>query len=652
PSDFDGHGIHCAGDACAVSDNGIGVASPGFNCQIMALRAGYMSSSGVGYVDLGAAIPAVYYAIDKGAEAISMSFGGGPFPPFQTALEAAYNAGLILVAAAGNEHTSFISYPAGYNFVIAVAATTHGDYLADFSNYGDWITVCAPGVDVMSTTVGGGWGNMGGTSMATPITAGVAALVKSLKPDWDCVDVANWLFLTADNIDSQNPQYVGQMGGGRINAAQSVDLFVSVDSVWVENESGGSRLYFDQEGSLYVRYHKYFGNAYNVTLTMSSPNPRVTFSQATHTVGTLLEGESADNSSEPFILSVQNGGSAYEIIELEGHFSGDGFEFTQPLELLIGRGQILIIDADQNQNERTASYYETTLDNLGYTWETWRRADRVELGAELSQYEAVIHFSGTAQSNIFPGNDWEDLDDYLDAGGNVIVTGQNVAQDLSSSQPSVLEDVLRVQYLAPISTTTEIYGAPGNSLSAGMRLIMSGNGGAGNQTSMDVVSALLGAQPLFVYDTLNTVELAGVRTRIGLSDLFFCAFGIEGISDSTTVGNGRIEVLGMMLNAFGLTAVESPGETLIPSEIALLPPYPNPFNSQQKITYHLSQPGPLTISIYNVLGREVAHYHRDFAPAGASDWIWRVGPELGSGIYFIQLAAQGKATVYKTTYLK
>jgi subtilisin family serine protease len=651
PSDFDGHGTHCAGDACAATDNAIGVAAPGFSCQIMALRAGYLGASGQGFVDLGAAIPAVYYAIDMGAEILSMSFGGSPYPPFQSALQAASDAGLVLVAAAGNESSSQPIYPAAYDFAIAVAATGPGDVLADFSNYGTWITVCAPGVNIMST-IPGAWGNMSGTSMATPVTAGVAALVKSLQPGWSSLQVGQWLAQTADNIDAQNPGYIGMMGGGRINTANAVDIYVTVDSLWTENDIGGSRLAYGQEGSLFVRYHKYIGNAANVVLTMSSQNPRASFSQAVHNIGTLLEGQSGDNSGNPFRLTVQQAGDPFETIELQANFTGDGFEFAQLLEIPVGRGQILIIDADQNQTKQTSVYYADALTEMGMSFETWKRSERDSLGTELDEYDAVIHFSGTAEANIFPGNDWTDLNSYLNGGGKLIVTGQNVAQDLSVSQPSVLQNTLRVEFLAPSSGILNVAGAPSNPLTAGMEMVMAGGGGAWNQNSMDKVGALLGAEPWFVYRTEVPTELAGVRTRIGQKDIFFCAFGIEGINDSLSAGATRYEVLSLMLEQFGILSVEPTVTPALPHEMALHPPFPNPFNSQQRISYYLPKSGPVAIAIFDVSGRKAAEFVNPNTAAGNGSWIWKAGPESGSGIYFIRLNAAGRTLLQKTVYMK
>ncbi len=652
PSDFDGHGTHCAGDACAATDNGIGVASPGFNCRIMALRAGYLSVSGQGYVDLLAAMQAVYYAVANGAEVISMSFGGpGYISWFYDALNYANTNGLVLVAAAGNESTSAVSYPAGYDVVIAVAATAQGDVLADFTNYGDWITLCAPGEGIYSTLIEG-YGNMSGTSMACPVTAGVAAAVKALMPEWNSVDVGLWLSFTADNIDAQNPGYVGMMGGGRLNEYKALDLFVSIDSLWVDDGQGGDRLIFDQDGSLYVRYHKFFGDANNVSLTLSSDNSRVSFPQNYHYIGDLTTGQSGDNSADPFVVNVTSAGADFEIVQVEAEFVGDGFEFTQILDLPVGRAQVLIIDADQNNDQRTAFYYEDALDQLGLSHETLKRSTVPALGGDLSRYDAVIHFSGTAETDIFPGDDWENLENYLNDGGSLLLTGQNVAEDLAASQPDILSDVLHVEYLEPSSGILTVRGVEGNPLTEGMYLVMAGSGGAWNQNSMDVVSALPGAEPFFIYRTTEPDELAGVRVQDGDGDLFFCAYGIEGINDSTSSGNTKQEVLEMVFNAFGVTAASPANEAHQPSSVTLFPPYPNPFNGQMRLTYFLPVPAEVTVRVYDLMGRMILSELIPRGNAGYRRWNWSVPPDLASGIYLVQLRASGNNYNRKVIVLK
>lgn len=188
PMDNAGHGTHCAGIAAADTNNGIGVAGVCWNAKIMPVRVGYKSSDDIGYIDSKAAALGLLYAANNGADVISMSYGG----PIRSllailALNYAYDKGVVLVAAAGNQFSNKKHYPAAYKNVIAVAATDRNDYKAYFSNYGGWVDVAAPGVDIMSTILDNQYVNISGTSMACPMVAGLAGLIlsknDSLSPD-------------------------------------------------------------------------------------------------------------------------------------------------------------------------------------------------------------------------------------------------------------------------------------------------------------------------------------------------------------------------------------------------------------------------------------------------------------------------------------
>ncbi|MFY9233851.1 MAG: S8 family peptidase [Fimbriimonadaceae bacterium] len=173
PSDYDGHGTHTAGIVAAATNNGVGVAGTAFNCRVMPLK--IFPNAIVTVV-----IAAVKYAADNGAKVASMSFGGAP--PSQAEEDAmiyAFNKGTLLLASAGNDGGTGKNYPAGYNTVVAVAASDQNDNKAGFSTYGDWVEITAPGVDILSTYLGGGYANSSGTSMSCPMAAGVAALMFS-----------------------------------------------------------------------------------------------------------------------------------------------------------------------------------------------------------------------------------------------------------------------------------------------------------------------------------------------------------------------------------------------------------------------------------------------------------------------------------------
>lgn len=213
PSSAFDHGTHVAGIAGAVSNNGVGVSSIGYSVRLMCVKSTNSSSSVTHGYD------GVLYAAENGADVINMSWGGSTFSTTaENIINYAHSLGCVLIAAAGNNNVSTVFYPAGYTNVIAVAATTSSDTKASFSNYGTWIDVSAPGNNIYSTTVGASYGYKSGTSMASPMVAGLAGLMLSLNPALTNTDIRNCIQTTVNNIDGLNPGYVGQLGSGRINA--------------------------------------------------------------------------------------------------------------------------------------------------------------------------------------------------------------------------------------------------------------------------------------------------------------------------------------------------------------------------------------------------------------------------------------------------
>lgn len=211
------HGSHVAGISGAETNNTTGIASIGFNTSLMLVKIGNCNGA------LTAGYDGIIWAADNGADVINMSWGGGGQSNYgQNVCTYAWDQGSILIAAAGNNDASTQFYPAAYNNVVAVASTTTNDSKSGFSQYGSWIDVSAPGSSILSCNDGTGYQVTQGTSMASPLVAGLVGLMKSHAPNTSQQDIVDCLLNTADNIDGANPSYIGQLGSGRINAHQAM----------------------------------------------------------------------------------------------------------------------------------------------------------------------------------------------------------------------------------------------------------------------------------------------------------------------------------------------------------------------------------------------------------------------------------------------
>lgn len=243
PSDENGHGTNVAGIIAATLDNGEGIAglAPGVN--ILPVRV--MNAKGYGS-DRSIA-RGVRFAADKGARVINLSLGatltiGADTESEQvtSAIRYAQEKGALVIVAAGNDFVPLPNAIVGDNpDVLVVAATDDDDVRADFSNYGAWVGVTAPGVHILSTMptyevyltsdqvpdderFKQDYDYMSGTSQATPFVSALAALLFSAHPDWDASQVSQEIKNYAADISRQNPRLSGMLGSGRIDACQSL----------------------------------------------------------------------------------------------------------------------------------------------------------------------------------------------------------------------------------------------------------------------------------------------------------------------------------------------------------------------------------------------------------------------------------------------
>jgi len=304
------HGSAVSGDADAVTDNGVGVASPGFKCKFLPVKSALDASTGS--IDNG--YGGIVYAANHGCKIINCSWGGasGFSQAGQDVITyATINKDALVVCAAGNDGLNESFYPAQYQYVLNVAATQNGDGRANFSNYGPWVTISAPGNLIFSTirTNVSTYQYSTGTSMASPITAGAAAIVKSKFPSYNALQIKAQLMATADNIDAQNPSYIGQLGAGRLNMFRAVTEtnHKAVNMVNIAAADNNDNIFVIGD-TLRISGHitNYLAPTTNLTVTMSSSSPYVTIQTSTVNVGA-MSTMAVDSTFSPFTAKIKAG---------------------------------------------------------------------------------------------------------------------------------------------------------------------------------------------------------------------------------------------------------------------------------------------------------------------------------------------------------
>jgi subtilisin family serine protease len=238
-TDDEGHGTHVAGIAAGETHNNEGIAGVAWNCKILPVKVLDDLGEG-GYDELSEGI---IWAADNGADVINLSLGGSfPSTTLEDALKYAYDMDVVIVASAGNDGGA-VDYPAAYDdYCLAVAATNDSDERVTFenssdnpldkweSNFGPEIDVAAPGTLIVSTvptwlwdpdSIPYAWGN--GTSMAAPHVAGLAALIKSVKPHLTAAQIMDVIRYSADDVNFVNNLGIDNyIGYGRINSAKAL----------------------------------------------------------------------------------------------------------------------------------------------------------------------------------------------------------------------------------------------------------------------------------------------------------------------------------------------------------------------------------------------------------------------------------------------
>ncbi len=592
------HGTHVAGIAAAVTDNGEGIASIGWNCSYMPIKTA--PDDDPRYIYDG--YEGLRYAAENGADIINASWGG--FNAYsrvgQDMINYVYTKGCVIVASAGNSITDGFHYPSAFSNVLSVAWVDSEDNLEYIrpgvgGTYGISVDVCAPGTNIYSTIpfADGAYGSTGGSSMATPLVAGLCGLVKSQHPDWTNDQIVRQVALTADNIDAKNPAYAGLLGSGRINAYRALSETQLTEvppkcqllqfSVSDSAEGDADGLY--EKGEIIsVRgdWRNYsLGTATNAEFSLTTNDPFLTVLN-----GSIMYGTVPPDSYvflEDFFSFRVNDDSRGHSVTLYLDWSADGgFGGRDSIKVVIGKLPVLIVDDDQFDPEYMSlvtipdveGFYTNLLDRWGVQYEYWRRVTQGTPPAnELQRYATVIWSCGWGFPTLNE-SDREALAHYLDSGGNLFISGQDIGYDFndptgwSIDAQSFYTEYLHAVYVADESPVNEVRGIVGDPIGDKLEFDVYQPGLSLDLQYLDEIDPTAEATSIFEY-LGGQHHKAGIKFA-GTHKVVYLPYGFEAIDSEETTPDtmrsaARDEVMDRVLNWFGGFAHQPPRDTENPS---------------------------------------------------------------------------------------
>jgi subtilisin family serine protease len=444
PDDPIGHGTHVAGLAAGRTDNGIGISSISWNVKILS-ASGSNSDSG-DQIEWGLA--AVVYLAENGADIINMSYGGDTTSRVQQdVMEYARAQGSLLVAAAGNDGVSGLHYPSALPGVVSVAAVSGSDRFAFYSNYGISVDITAPGGagnnGMRSTIPPNGYGDATGTSMASPMAAGVFALVKSLHPTWSNEELIEQVLGTADSIDDVNSFYVGQMGEGRINAHRALtdqpsipdpELRLEVLHARVVDDTGDNSLEPGEGAEIFVelRNYSHLTSSAAVTLTLQTESQYVDIIDGTVTAA--VTPDMSEELAEGFSIQVDAdappGFYDFSVTAVASDASVSPYSELALPEILVAGGGLLVWEGVEGGATFSGQWLRDEL--IGRGFEVTYLAGDFPLG--LTGFDGVFLSFGNAGIDVSGppfsarlDEDWkvEVIRSYLESGGRLFLDGSD-----------------------------------------------------------------------------------------------------------------------------------------------------------------------------------------------------------------------------------
>ncbi len=355
-------------------------------------------------------------------------------------------------------------------------------------------------------------------------------------------------------------------------------------------------------------------------------------------VASVDSGDSTDVSIE-----VNTVGDGVALIDLQIKSNGSGE--TETVRYVVTQNAILLIDDDTGDSYET--YYEAALDALGEAYYTHDRSLAAISASEMANYELVIWFTSEDYSSIIDNSDLTAISDYLDGGGKLFFSSQDLGYYCNVTYPDVspwYESYFKASYISDDSDENTVFGSTGGPFVGHTYELFTGDGAVFSPSYSSEISATAGGLLAMQYETSGNPG-AGV-VYDGTYRLVYLAFGWEGIGDATNRENYMEMILQYL--RYGTVGVE---ETELPEKAILLSVSPNPFNAAVKFEFESGAKADVELEIFDLTGRRVAKVIDEALDAGVHSITWRPS-DAPTGVYLARLTVGEKSTTRKILLTK
>ncbi|UCE06702.1 MAG: T9SS type A sorting domain-containing protein, partial [bacterium] len=400
--------------------------------------------------------------------------------------------------------------------------------------------------------------------------------------------------------------------------------------------------------------------AQNITAEIISNDPDIQILSSKVDFGDLDHAQFAHNIAPPFSFSVTANAIGH-ISTFQLHIAADNdYSTIDSFDVKIGNPNILLVDDDDGANYE--QYFNQPMSLAKIYSDSWEAKSRgVPLFTDVLQnYQTIIWFTGNDRSTSLTSEEQQAIAEYLDHGGWLVLTGQDIGYDLmadgSPEDSSFFTDYLHAEYLADTVKSTMIRGEVGDPIGNGLLIYLQDRpGSAGNQKAPSSIAPRDGANTFLKYIPQNSV--AGIRymnTNRGYR-LVYLSFGFEGISGPYQDSAQKLltRILTWLSGATEVTPLES---EIMPKHYLLEQNFPNPFNPTTKIRYHLPKPDHAEISIFNLKGQKIKTLIDKQQFAGVYELIWdgtdNHGSLVTSGVYIYKLVTKSFTSSKKLALIK